>query len=800
MLAAPCLMMVLGFIALVAHRRRSQTVAGVSLFLAYYAVVLSCMHGGNAENIAYALGTCALLAVVALLFHTAHRWFVFTWVAMIATHVLYLYFFFAKPVGLAMTDKEYFWISNGFLALCWVVFSLACIVDARKRDEYRRLVAPMSGVNSAVFFCLAWIAIRHNYIESEWMFRLGIAGALLLFSILADLTGPRLNYLFQVFIAKTVIMFTLALQAYFSGEKLMVAMALQCLGLAFSYKRARLPVFKVLGLGLLLATYIGCIYNVKSAEVFAIAGLSLQANWFCCLGVALVFAVAAWFYEHFVERLAPEQREVSGQWVMADSPVDLPSATVAMLHAGAAAIILLTVTIVDQAHHPALPYILGGEAVGMAALGFLLRTPQVEVASVLVVVAAHVTYYAFLLFGPIGTANPAVFEAQPNYTEYTVLVVLFTFVGGYFWERYLRRLRGGHPWEHHFVAAIPYLAATFMLTTLLGRVLPSLRAIVGQDGLGVLLLGIGALAGFRGVMSAGVLAIGVGTVSFYRGLYRLSEPAQYAPEFMTYVLIAAMAFAAALAWERYLRRRGAAPPWPRDVLGGAPYLVATLMLVGVYARACSGVNAPVAYSLFGAALLAGASLARCPGMHASGIMALAVGGAVYLQGLYTVPQPMSWHEQFPIVSAIVLSACVAGERFMKTGERLPSASRRVDATFRWLIVAVTALLAILGLSAWHRGAHLTLYWLGAGLIFLVLGALFRESRYRWAGIGLFGAAIGRAFGIDLRQFDVLYQFFSFAGLALVLLVISWAYAGRRRRQLDARDAAAETRPKIPNSE
>ena len=115
--AGPVLMACLGAIALVAHRRKSQTVAGVSLFLAYYTVVLSCMDGHNAENITYALGVCALLAVVALAFHAAHRWFLFTWVAMIATQLTYIYFFLRKPAALHMSDLEYFWVSNGYLEI-----------------------------------------------------------------------------------------------------------------------------------------------------------------------------------------------------------------------------------------------------------------------------------------------------------------------------------------------------------------------------------------------------------------------------------------------------------------------------------------------------------------------------------------------------------------------------------------------------------------------------------------------------------------------------------------------------------
>ena len=207
----------LGVIAGVAHWRRSETVAGISLFLAYYTVVVSCTQEPVLESYTHALVTCAALAVVTFIFHYVHRWLLFTWAALLATHLSYLLFFLRKPAALELPEQTWFWISNGFLALCYVLFSLACIVDARKTGEYRKTVAPMAGVNSFVFFVLTWFSIRAHYIEEEWIFRSVFAVGLLLFAVFAEMTGPKRNYLFQIFIAKTVIMLTLALQAYFSG-------------------------------------------------------------------------------------------------------------------------------------------------------------------------------------------------------------------------------------------------------------------------------------------------------------------------------------------------------------------------------------------------------------------------------------------------------------------------------------------------------------------------------------------------------------------------------------------------------
>ena len=670
-LAFPLLLACLVFMMGTAHWRRSQTVAGLSLFLTYFTVVLSCMHGKNAENIIYALGTCALLAIAVMVFHAAHRWLLLTWAAMAATYVTYFYFFLRKPAGLDLSDRDYFWVSGGFLALCYVVFSCASILDARKTGEYRRTVAPMAGVNSFIFFGLTWVGIREHYLADEWLFRLCFAAALLLFSVFAETTGPKRNYLFQVFIAKTVIMFTLALQAYLSREKLVVAMAVESLALAFSYKRSGVVTFKALGMGLLFVTFVSCLLTVKDTRPLALGPYTIPANWFSGVGAPLAYVVVAWFYEHFVRRVKPDRRVVSGQWFLADTVLDVHSATAAMFHAAAAALILLTVTIMDQGGHPALPYVLGGEGVAMAVAGFLLRTPQIEAASVMLLIAAHVCYHAFLQFGLNG------FETQESYAVYTVLLALFTFVGAHLWERYLKRVQGGRPWEHDVVAAVPYLAATFMLTTFMGRRLDTLHAAVCQDVLGVVLLVVATVTRFTGMKASGIMALGIGGATFYTGLYTFDAPIQRLPGFLPFFVLALATYAA-------------------------------------------------------------------------GERALAV----------------SPH----------------GAKHVAT---------RTDNTLRTLLVVGAVFLGLIGLNEGCNEGSLTRYWLALAVAMITAGALFRESRYRWAALVVFAIVIGRAFVFDLWQLAPVYQFLSFAALTVPLLVISWAYSRQRARTLDGHHGNVE---------
>lgn len=531
-LAAPVLLGSLVVLAVAIHLLRSQVVAGISMFLVYYTIVASCLGGVTPGNIVYALATMAVLALAAMVFHAVHRWLLFSWGAIIATYGVYLFYFLEKPADFPVSGQDYFWISNGFLIICYIVFATAAIFDARKTGEYRRVVASMSGFNSAIFLTLAWLAIREQYAEQEWLFRLGLAGVLLGLALLAQFTGPRRNYLYQIYIAKTIIMFTLALQAYMSGEKLMVAMAIESLALAFSYRRSGLVTFKVMGVLLLLASFSGCLFHLRTPGTTWMVVATVPSNWFCVGGSATVFIAVSWFYERHVRRVRPQDRTVTSQWFLADTFLDLYPNTAALLYAAAAALLILVITIFDRGSDPRMPYMLAAEGVAVGIVGLLLWTPPVQIGGVLLLVACHVCYHIFLI-----TGEPAGFVTQPFYVAYTVAVALFTYAGAYFWERYLRRVRHGKQWRHHAVAALPYLVATFMLTTLIGQKMSGIDLALSQNALGAVLLLAGALTGYPGVKASGVLAFVMGTASHYERLFAAGGAYTAEPAFFWYVLI-----------------------------------------------------------------------------------------------------------------------------------------------------------------------------------------------------------------------------------------------------------------------
>lgn len=551
----------LGLICAAADLWRSQTVAGIGLFLAYYTVVLSGWMAPGLETLAYTLATCCAVAIAVLLLHQTHQWLFLSWGALLATHGTYLYFFWRKPDGLDLPDAQYFWLSNAFLTLCYVVFSLVAITDARRRGEYRRTVAPLALVNSIIYFGATYAGVREAYPAEEWLFRAAFAAVLLAFALLAETAGPRRNYLYQVFLAKAVVLLTLALHSGLPPETLLVALAVECAVLALAFRQSGVVLFKILGLGLALFIFARGIASLKMAGQVDLGDYTLPANWFNTIGVAAAFLATAFLYERFGARTAPTGRTRSGHWFLADSRLDLSGGALALLHAAAAAILLLTFTILERGEDPALPFLLAAAACIIALLGVILFTPQIEIASVLLLVAAHVCYHVFLWMPHPG------FEIQESYLPYSAALAGMTYVGAHAFERYLARFKiGPRDLDHHLLASVPYLAATFLIVSLIARQVPELFVPPACAGLGLALLLVGVVSRYPGIVASALLAMVACGAYFSNQLYNPDAPLARRPDFLLFLALMFLVF---IASERLLYSAARAGRIPQPFTGAA---------------------------------------------------------------------------------------------------------------------------------------------------------------------------------------------------------------------------------------
>jgi len=73
------------------------------------------------------------------------------------------------------------------------------------------------------------------------------------------------------------------------------------------------------------------------------------------------------------------------------------------------------------------------------------------------------------------------------------------------------------------------------------------------------------------------------------------------------------------------------------------------------------------------------------------------------------------------------------------------------------------------------GLYLTASWSVLAFLLFGSGVVLREKMYRWAGLGLLAAALGRVIVIDVWTLDRIYRVLSFMALGIVLLVLGFIY-------------------------
>jgi hypothetical protein len=132
-------------VVLVAHRMRSETVAGIALFLGLHTGMLS-------DVTAYTLAATCLLAAGAVLFLVTHRWVVVPASGLAAAYATHARWVLAGSEGGSHA------LSLGFLAVYFSLFAAAILVRPGALDARGRVVLPLA--NAAGLLGLGWWELR----------------------------------------------------------------------------------------------------------------------------------------------------------------------------------------------------------------------------------------------------------------------------------------------------------------------------------------------------------------------------------------------------------------------------------------------------------------------------------------------------------------------------------------------------------------------------------------------------------------------------------------------------------------
>jgi hypothetical protein len=207
------------------------------------------------------------------------------------------------------------------------------------------------------------------------------------------------------------------------------------------------------------------------------------------------------------------------------------------------------------------------------------------------------------------------------------------------------------------------------------------------------------------------------------------------------------------------------------------------MLTTLLGQRLESVHVPLSQNALGVTLLMVGVITHYTAVKASGVLAFGVGATTFYLGLFHRVDPIIAHPDFLLCFGLFLFTYAAAERLfniLQHDERVPS---RIEDVLRSMFVVLLAAMGMLTLYVWAQRPYLTVYWLLLSVVVIGLGALFRESRYRWTGLLMLLIAIVRAFAVDVRTMPPLYRLLSFAALTVAVMILAWAYSHYRSRMI-----------------
>lgn len=729
-LAGALLLAWAGVMAWIADRRKSQTLAVLSVLLAYFTSSITPMAG-------FTLFSNFVLTAAAVFFFIRHRWAVISWVGLAGTYASFGYW---RAMGLV--DRGGFegfsespWMLLAILSGYWIVFTAATFSRPGRESGGAQKITFLTANNTA-FFAYGCLLLPGPDFLKFWQWAMGFGALLLGLSAWAGRLAPEETATKNAYFSQGLLLVTVGLIAYFEGQSLALVMAMESVFLLVSGTRgknpiARLGAYATAAAAVLVESWV-LLDRPGSGEytAAAICGFLLFNAWWVRNGLA-------------AERQAEDD---GGAWV---------------LTAGALWVGLLGTWVNAAADFR--PVLLSLEAVGLCAVFYRLRMREA-------VLAAQVFWLA--AFGGWLVWEWNDHRAVPVAVHLAVL-------GG--------ALALGHAWKW-----IPFGRSLFtscclqavyalgVVAVLGGWILPgrSLETVVMLTaGLALLLLAYGALtrawfvAGFGQVFlwTSAACSIFLDTSPRWNWMAALLPIAELVairrgtPFLLSFFGIQpGTAAAAFLKWVgRFYEVVGFVLGWiwlaryvPEDWRTPA-YLASgfVLFLLGT-------VQPPATRSFEDRLLLVFA-----------GLFAVVGWGCFISDG-------RPGFQNLPALLLIPLSEVLARRKQSLAGYVL-------------VVLVFAGVIALLFYATRFTALHLSAnYWtaawgLLAGLVFGA-GFLLKHHWYRWAGLGLLALAIGRVGVVDIWRFETIYRILSLfvlSGLAIGLGFLYTKYQEKMKEWL-----------------
>lgn len=680
--------------------------------LALFAIGLGYYTSAITEIGAFTLFSNLALTLAAVFFLVRKGWMTVSVVSLVATYAGYAYWrFFAQR-----SEVPAFWMSVGFLSAYWASFTVMSFLSREEADLTGGKRVSFLTFNNGAFFGLVLLSGLAGA-SGIWKLALGFGTVLIGLSAVARRRLEDEPLTSHAYLAQGLLLVTVGIVARFTGTQLILILAAQSVLLLFLGGRLRNRVMEG-----------GAYVAAALATGWALFELGSAARAPILLGGATTFL----FLVNVLQM----------HWRYADEESFLrPASTYFTL----LALLVGGMTIWFHVDPGLRPCVLALGAVAFSGAAWGLKARELILGQLFVVVAQ-----LLVLVEP---------GEGPWWSVAVVMAVTLGLI--HFWKNEL--IEGLENAMSHLGQSIFSLALVAVIHRWLPSSLSSQEWMIAASALPL-------------VFGAYGLVARVGWLALAGQLFVLSASWQ----FLIQVTDRSVSWAVALAPIGALILLARSGRWyvNRPESEEKPFTdaIATVSLMYGWLAVAMAVGWVFAYVpererfwvLAGMALVASSW-----SVIAKSELLLGYSGAITAVGLGAVI--FLGREESYMPNFIALILLMASQQIVRRTDETLSEKKEWHNGMILLCGGTTWILATRWLLGTSSGFYVTVGWTILAFLMLVVGLSLRERLYRWLGLAILAAAIGRAGLIDVWKLEVIFQILSFLALGIVLLLLGFFY-------------------------
>jgi hypothetical protein len=209
-----------GFMAWIADRKKSEVFALFAVGLAYYTSVIT--RVGH-----FTLYSNLVLAAAALFFLMRNRWAKLSFASLIATYASYGFWRFYSDSGWHWAGPDDgLWTGVYFIAAYWLVFAAAALLSRHEKFAGVNRASFIT-LNNAAFYAMFLLTMFQVRSGGFWKFNLIMGAVLLATAALAKVRLREEPLAANTYLTQGLLLVTVGLIAKFSGLQLALVMALE---------------------------------------------------------------------------------------------------------------------------------------------------------------------------------------------------------------------------------------------------------------------------------------------------------------------------------------------------------------------------------------------------------------------------------------------------------------------------------------------------------------------------------------------------------------------------------------------